>query len=289
MHKNRLAKNVVRLALAQEFTRAPIKRQNISSKGTRSHVCVDIATRRVLTPQLALGSANSRQFKEIFSMAQNDLRHIFGMEMVELPVREKTKLAARRNAQNADKAPNSSNSYILTSVLPPQFMVPEIVQLRGEGEKSYTGLVTFITALIYLNGRALPAVKLDRYMRTLNANEYTPCGALDTVLQRMQKHGYIIRIKDNTGEETQYEYHLGPRAKVEIGEDGIKSLIKTVYGDEEVEDLDVKFKRNIGLELKNNFDEEDDDDAEVPAAGDRRKKKAAPKRGRRRNEDEDDE
>ena len=217
-------------------------------------------------------------------MAQDEFKHVFGMEMVELPMRAKTKLTARRNAQQTEKTATSSNSYILTSILPPQFMEPEIIQPRLTSEREYLGLVSFITSLIYLNNRVLPHIKLERYMRALNADEYTPIGTLDKVLQQMTKHGYIIRAKDNTGEETQFEYHLGPRAKVEIGEEGVKALIATVYGDEEIEDLDAKFKRNIGVEIKANYDEGDDEGEEAGA-----RKKPAAKRTRRRADADDDE
>lgn len=35
-------------------------------------------------------------FKEVFEQGQKELRHVFGMELVELPMREKTKLSQRR-------------------------------------------------------------------------------------------------------------------------------------------------------------------------------------------------
>ncbi|KAF8543959.1 MAGE family-domain-containing protein [Trichophaea hybrida] len=261
MHKDRLTKNLVRLALSYELQRQPIKRQDISSK--------------------VLGS-NGRQFKEIFALAQTEFKHVFGMELVELPMRDKTKLVQRRAAQTTDKGPSSSNSYILTSILGEKYKSPEIIVPHGFKEQTYIGLVTFVTSVIYLNGRVLPANKLHRYLKRLNAEDYTPLDRTEKVLQTMQKHGYIIRVKDNSGEETSYDYHLGPRAKVEIGEAGVKGLIKTVYGENTPDDLDTKFKRNVGVEVKANFDEDEDD------AG--AKKKAPAKRAtRRRNNDEEEE
>lgn len=35
-------------------------------------------------------------FKEVFEQSQKELRRVFGMELVELPMREKTKLSQRR-------------------------------------------------------------------------------------------------------------------------------------------------------------------------------------------------
>ena len=69
---------------------------------------------------------------------------------------------------------------------------------------------------------------------------------------------------------------------MEIGEEGVKGLIKTVYGENAPDDLDTKFKRNVGVELKTNFDEDADD------AG-AKKKAHARKATRRRNNDDEEE
>jgi hypothetical protein len=232
---------------------------------------------------IVLGSS-SRQFKEIFALAQTELKHVFGMELTELPQRDKIKLAARRAAHASEKAPTSSNLYVLTSTLPAEFRAPEILHPHGFKEQTYTALVSFVTALIYLNGCVLPAAKLTRYLKRMHADEWTPIEKTERVLQTMQKHGYIIRVKDTTGDEASYDYHLGPRAKVEIGEEGTKSLIQTVYGANAPEDLEAKFKRSVGVEVKTNFQEEGEDGE--PAG----REKIPAKRARRaRNNDEKEE
>lgn len=68
-------KKLVRFALACEYSRRPIRRADISEK--------------------VLGN-NGRQFKAVFAQAQAQLRAVFGMEMVELPVRDKVTLQQRR-------------------------------------------------------------------------------------------------------------------------------------------------------------------------------------------------
>jgi len=70
-----MVKKMVRLALACEYQRRPIRRADISEK--------------------VLGSAG-RQFKDVFNQAQLQLRSVFGMEMVELPTREKVTVQQRR-------------------------------------------------------------------------------------------------------------------------------------------------------------------------------------------------
>jgi hypothetical protein len=76
-----MAKKLVRLALACEYQRRTIRRADISDK--------------------VLGT-NGRKFKDVFSQAQGHLRDVFGMEMVELPVKEKVTLAQRRGEKSPD-------------------------------------------------------------------------------------------------------------------------------------------------------------------------------------------
>ena len=71
-----MIKKLVRLALASEYTRQAIRRADINTK--------------------ALGGPGGRQFKAVFEGAQEALRERFGMEMVELPAREKVTVRERR-------------------------------------------------------------------------------------------------------------------------------------------------------------------------------------------------
>lgn len=71
-----MVKKMVRLALASEYSRLVIRRSDISSK--------------------ALGEQGARLFKPVFESAQRELRERFGMEMTELPAREKVTVTQRR-------------------------------------------------------------------------------------------------------------------------------------------------------------------------------------------------
>ena len=71
-----MVKRLVRLALACEYQRRPIRRSDISEK--------------------VLGPTGGRRFKDVFAQTQLQLRSVFGMEMVELPAREKITLAQKR-------------------------------------------------------------------------------------------------------------------------------------------------------------------------------------------------
>lgn len=133
-------------------------------------------------------------------------------------------------AQTSEKAPTSSKQYILTTVLPKAFREHEIVHPHGFKEQTYTGLVTMIVSLIYLNGCILPENKLSRYLLRMNADEYTPIEKTEKVIATMVKQGYIVKQKDDLGEGG-HDYYLGPRAKVEIGSDGVLTMLKTVSSD----------------------------------------------------------
>lgn len=69
-------KKLVRLALSCEYSRIPIRRADISTK--------------------VLGETGTRQFKAVFERAQLELRTKFGMQMEELPSREKFTISQRR-------------------------------------------------------------------------------------------------------------------------------------------------------------------------------------------------
>lgn len=71
-----MVKKLVRLALACEYSRVPIRRADISAK--------------------VLGETGSRQFKNVFEGAQQELLRTFGMQMVELPMKEKVTISQRR-------------------------------------------------------------------------------------------------------------------------------------------------------------------------------------------------
>lgn len=133
-------------------------------------------------------------------------------------------------AQNTEKAATSSKQYILATVLPEALRDYEIVQPHGFKEQTYTGLVTMIVSLIYLNGCILPENKLNRYLSRMNADDYTPIEKTEKVIATMIKQGYIVKQKDDMGEGG-HDYYLGPRAKVEIGSSGVLSMLKTVSTD----------------------------------------------------------
>ncbi|KAK5198827.1 hypothetical protein LTR96_000262 [Exophiala xenobiotica] len=217
-----LVKKLVRLALSTEYSRTPLRRTDITAKVFKD------------------SNAHGRSFKTVFASAQRTLRDTFGMQLVELPSREKTSLKDRRKEATQTQKSSSTNttsskSWILLSVLPSTLKTdPAIVQPTRaptlETEASYTALYTFILALIYLNNKALTDQKLNRYLKRVNADTYTPFGALEKLLQRMVREGYVEKRRDTSLGEEVVEWVPGPRGKVEVGVNGVAGLVRSVYG-----------------------------------------------------------
>ena len=269
-----LAKKLVRLALACEYGRRPIRRQDINEK--------------------VLGSSSGRTklFNAVFQQAQHELEYVFGMKMVELPAREKITLQQRRAAQKKDSQSQSkatTGSWILTNMLPYEFRDPAILGLPAAPtsaiDAEYTAIYTILVSAIMLSGGQLPDVKMDRYLRKLGIDDRTPVPGYEKneqLMKRLEKDGYLYKLKESTagGEEDTY-YVVGPRGRVEIGEEGVLGLTRTVMppGDDEEEDLERKVMRSLGI-------------ADKPAAGKSSTQQdggATQKKGRKRKSKEQEE
>ncbi|BCR97802.1 MAGE domain-containing protein [Aspergillus luchuensis] len=227
-----MVKKMVRLALASEFSRLPIRRSDISVK--------------------VLGEQGTRQFKTVFEEAQRVLQEKFGMEMMELPVKEKVTVQQRRAAQKVEKPSSTNKSWIVTTTLPTKYRKPEILlPSRAPMESTYTGLYSFIIAVIVLNGGTIHEQKLERYLKRTNTDAWTPIDRTDRFLQRLCKEGYLVRNRDVDGGEEVIEYILGPRGKIEVGTKGVARLVREVYGQSEGSERDDEFEirlaRSLGL------------------------------------------
>nr|POF17364.1 non-structural maintenance of chromosomes element 3 like [Quercus suber] len=240
--EDQMVKKMIRLALACEYHRRPIRRADIAEK--------------------VLG-AEGRKFRQVFNQAQLQLRDVFGMEMVELPARDRLTLQQRRGAAAAKSATQTKTvtSWILVSILPAQFRDPAIVPPSAvptsAEESKYTALSTLIVSLISLSGGTLPDAKMERYLRRLNIQDNTPLAdselaKTEKLFKKLERDGYVMKTKESsgTGEEDVY-WTVGPRGKMEVGDEGVKTLVRTVYGeqtnDEECEDLERRLERTLGV------------------------------------------
>ena len=270
--QNIAVKKLVRLALASEYSRQPIRRSDISQK--------------------VLGEG-SRQFKHVFGEAQKVLRERFGMQMVELPMKEKLTISQRRGrhiinpdtydfhtnttrvaAQRAEKPSTTSKSYILTTTLPAPYRTPSILPPSRapstSTESTHTAIYTFLISLIMLSGGSIHESRLMRSLRRVNADTYTPLDRTDRYLARLCKEGYLVKKRDVEGGEEVIEYLVGPRGRVEVGVAGVGGLVREVYGfglegteegggnnREDKEEFEKRLKRSLGIREVRREREED--------------------------------
>ena len=197
-----------------------------------------------------------RQFKHVFTEAQEQLRSVFGMQLTELPVKEKVTVSQKRAAQRSGtQGSSTSKAYILTSTLPARYRKYSVLQppqIPSTGaEASYIGLTTFILALIYLSAsQTISESRLEKHLKRMNADNYVLAGEkTEKVLKRMEREIYIVKVRerDGGGEES-VEYVIGPRGKVEVGERGVAGLVRGVYGkkDAEADELERRLVRSLG-------------------------------------------
>lgn len=183
---------------------------------------------------------------------------------------------------------------MLTSILPSDFHDPEILPpsaVPTEGEEGkYTGIYSVIIALISLHGGTLNDSKFERYLKRVHLGDNTPVEGYEkpaTLIKRMEKDGYIVRIRETgPGGEEDISWTLGSRAKVEIGDAGVRGLTKAVYGDPEDaegEELERKITRSLGV------GERPSDRKKQAEAGAERKKRGRPRRDQQNGDGEDDE
>ncbi|KAF2746650.1 MAGE-domain-containing protein [Sporormia fimetaria CBS 119925] len=261
-----MTKALVRYALACEHARVPVKRQDVNQK--------------------ILG-AQARQFKHVFTGANSILLDTFGMELVELPNKEKTTIRQKRAAVASESQSKTSNQWVLRNALPPQFRIPDILAAphipTPEDEAAYTGFYTMVIALITLSGGTLSEGRLDRFLKRMNAHEATPLGRTEEVLKRMAKEGYIVKVKDNVSGEEMVDYHVGPRGKVEVDDEAVAGLIRTVYEASEEQDLEQRIARSLNV-----AGGEEASNRQREAAGPSTTQAEARRRPRRRREDEDE-
>ncbi|KAI4278146.1 MAG: hypothetical protein LQ337_001223 [Flavoplaca oasis] len=272
-----MVKKLVRLALASEYSRQPIRRADITTKVMAPHA--------------------GRQFKSIFEEANHQLRSTFGCQMTELPQKEKITisqkrgpsyhfsryswdhfLALSRRSQTQNTLSSSTKSYILTSTIPPALRTPTILPPASvptsASESAYTGLYTFILSLIYLSpGGTIPESRLEKHLKRMNADNYVLSGEkTEKVLKRMEKEGYIVKVRerDGGGEES-VDYVVGPRGKAEVGEVGVAGCVRKVFGKVgmEREELERRLVRSLGegVEMKHQRDEEGEAEPEEQLNG----------------------
>ncbi|KAF3206331.1 hypothetical protein TWF106_000716 [Orbilia oligospora] len=246
---------LVRLALAMEYQKKPIRRQDITEK--------------------VLGPKFKGDFKIVFQEAQDALKNIFGFEMVELPaITERISLAQQRRQAAADaqrgdsnagstaaeqkrkKEASSSKSWQLVSILPDQYRLPILMSPQLPDDQTILGIGSAIVTLVYLSGRSVGEKVLLRHLRKFGVEDRIPVegnrenGKMENIMGKLIREGYLVKLKDEVvpGQEQTYTYVVGPRGKLEVGREGATRFVKKIYEGVDGE-VDEAFERKINRAL----------------------------------------
>ncbi|KAK6516894.1 hypothetical protein TWF506_006778 [Arthrobotrys conoides] len=246
---------LVRLALAMEYQKKPIRRQDISEK--------------------VLGPKFKGEFKIVFQEAQEALKQIFGFQMVELPaITEKISLAQQRRQAAADAQRGDSNagstaaeakkkkeaagskSWQLVSILPDIYRLPILISPQLPDDQTLLGIGSAIVTLVYLSGSSMGEKVLQRHLRKFGVEDRIPVegnresGKMENIMGRLVREGYLVKLKDEVipGQEQTYTYVVGPRGKLEVGREGTTRFVKKIYEGVDGE-VDEGFERKVNRAL----------------------------------------
>ncbi|KAG0221386.1 hypothetical protein BGW41_006807, partial [Actinomortierella wolfii] len=248
--KERLVKDVVRLVIFTSHSDVPLKRDDIKE---------------------VLGD-HPRMFDTIFTLAQQRLRDIFGMEMAELSVRSKASTAPSSGAGPAggtgpssssigaagtntgasgSKGPAGSKSYVLRSTLPQHLIASSVIDQEADLES--IGLLMVVLSLIMVRNGAIYESALMGHLRRLSLledNSYF--GDVTKKLDQFIRKRYLERIKlahmDESGERAEMEYRWGPRAYVEFPKSHVVEFIKEIFGRDAPQNLTESIRKAAGME-----------------------------------------
>lgn len=210
-----------------------------------------------------------RAFRKVFALAQEQLRRTFGMEMRQLPVREKLTLEEKRKGEiimlgikrqptniravlNSNTQTKAAETWILVSTLPKRYQNPAILAPSSaptaEYEATYVGFYTMVIALIALSGGEITEPKLKRHFQRLNVDNKLGVERTDDVLLKMEKSGYVVRKVENISadHDKNVSWLVGPRGKEEIGPEGVAGVVREVFGGTTPE-LERKLAASLGI------------------------------------------
>ncbi|KAF9584433.1 hypothetical protein BGW38_006466 [Lunasporangiospora selenospora] len=217
----RLVKNVVRLAIFTSHSDSALKRDDIRA---------------------ALDN-HAKLFDKVFQEAQNRLRDIFGMELVELT-------SKGRLGHGGEKG---TKSYILVNKLPLELVQSSAVDWEPEAER--TGLLMVILSLIMVRQGAIYESALLLQLRQLGLLEATSTfGDFRKELDQLIKKRYIesskLEMVDDSGEKRETELRWGSRSRAEIPERNVVQFILEVFGAEAPLGLEASILKASGIEKK---------------------------------------
>jgi hypothetical protein len=230
----RAVHDLVRYALFSVGKRQLVKRDDMTRQGNR---VVYASYRIVLQP------AYSRAFPVVLDKAQQALRQVFGLELVQVD-------KARSNPLKRPQGPPSKDTtklYVVKSILPAELCQSGVVQ-HDVQDRALVGLCMVVLSLVHVHGGALQDGDVKHYLNRLDTSY--PEG-YDQALGTLVQQGYLDKVVLSTGATHQgdmvYEYRWGGRAKAEVSTDDVAQFICTFYGQEDREQLLVNIHKAAQL------------------------------------------
>nr|CAG8527415.1 10009_t:CDS:2 [Entrophospora candida] len=196
-----------------------------------------------------------RNYSNILLEARGQLQDILGMDLVELPIKEKKAVRGGANSK-ANKEKSTSKSYMLVNTLAEKYDedLSEVINWDKNNQLEHMGVLYVVLSVIYVNDQ------LTHYFRRLHLYDDGHVESddnvdIDALLPTFIKQGYLEKNKtgirdqsstDNPDRE-HVEYRWGPRAKIEFPEDKMIEFIKNVYGDNVPNDIEKRIERYFVL------------------------------------------
>lgn len=135
-----------------------------------------------------------------------------------------------------------------------------------DDEAAYVGFYTLVISLIRISGGDLSEAMLKRHLTRLNAEHHTFSSTkTEDTLAKMQRQGYLVKSIDKEArqhgeDETATTWHVGPRGKVEVGDEAVAGLIREVWGPEAQGD-ELEAKLHASLQIREREAQAQDEDA----------------------------
>lgn len=204
--------------------------------------------------------------------------------------------AAKSQKSSGPATKSSTNTWILTTILPPEFRSPRIIAPSkvhsADGEAAYTAFYTTLIAIITLSGGEVRDAKFHQYLTRLNAdntvpsmnpnNRHQPSESTEAVLQRLIRQGYLV--KQSSGEDgEEVTWYVGPRGKVEVDNEAIAAVVRTVYGEAAGDKLERQLHNSLGVRPRVGERNGAEEDAEGGEEEEEREEEAPPRQRRRVN------
>ncbi|KAJ3286602.1 Melanoma-associated antigen D2 [Rhizoclosmatium sp. JEL0117] len=229
---DRFVKAFVRIALASQQKRVPVKREDL--------------VKTVLSQQ------NAKVFSAVFDRAQKVLRSVFALELVRLDSKHSNR---RKDPKaKAQKEPTVRQEYILRSILPKhhQDFVASIIPVDDDKTAKDT-LLRIVLSLVLAEKRLVSSDLLYKHLETLGIyrNRTHPVfQKIEDVIAGFVKEEYLDKLKNDETAQQQNagsaeDYQWGPRAKVEFSEEEISVFVAKMFPVAETESVKAILSQKI--------------------------------------------